>query len=167
MNDSTTLSRRSILGAAALGALGLAMPSGAEADEAPTGTLAPLMAVLRAHDKAYLAHDAAGVLATMTPDIFVLGTSTGEIWKGQKEVGEAYAHFFQDFDTNGQTFEPDFFEGGIDGNLGLFAATAKATSTKDGKTTTFGLNLSVAFAKVGDKWLIKAMHYSTAPADKA
>lgn len=167
MSETTSISRRTAVGAAAIGALALVAQAEAEAKDKPHGLIAPLVAVLRAHDKAYEAHDVAGVLATMTDDVFLLGTGPAEIWKGKKEVGQAYERFFQDFGKNSQTFEPEWFEGGIDGTLGLFAATTHVKTTKDGKTGEFGMNLSVAFASVGDKWLIKAMHYSTPAPHKA
>ena len=157
---SETLTRRAAVGAAALGALALATQTEAEAKDKPTA-IAPLVEVLRAHDKAYAAHDLNGVLATMTPDVLVLGTSPAEIWMGKKEVGQAYEHFFKDFDKSGETFDPQFVEGGIDGTLGLFAATTQVKLTKDGKKSDFGMNLSVAFSNVGGKWLIRALHYST------
>lgn len=167
MSESTSISRRTAVGAAAMGALALAVQPGAEGKDKPHGLIEPLLAVLRAHDKAYLGHDAQGVLATMTDDVFLLGTGPAEIWKGKKEVGAAYEHFFQDFEKNTESFEPEWVEGGIDGTLGLVAATTNVKVNKTGKAGSFGMNVSIAFANVGGKWLIKAMHYSTAAPHKA
>lgn len=167
MSETLSISRRTAVGAAAIGALALAVQPEAEAKDKPHGLIEPLVAVLRAHDKAYMSHDVAGVLATMTDDVFLLGTGPAEIWKGKKEVAQAYERFFQDFEKDAETFEPEWVEGGIDGALGLFAATAMVKVTKDGKKGQFGMNISIAFNNVGGKWLIKALHYSTAAPQKA
>ena len=163
MSDSSTLTRRATVGAAAVGALALAASSVAQADDS---SIAPLLKVLRAHDYAYMQHDVKGVLATMTENVFLLGSGTAEIWKGRKEVATAYEHFFKDFDKGPETFEAIFHEGAISGNIGYFTAALRVNTMKGSKKKQFPLNLSVAFAKVKESWFITGLHYSTSSSGK-
>lgn len=167
MSESSSMSRRQIFGAAALGVAAAVLPSAAEAKAPKTNTaLAPMLSVVQAHNKAMSAHDLKGVLATMTPDVFILGDGPKEILKGQKEVSAAYQKFFSETAT-GVTFEPAFYEGGISDNAGWVMAVTKLTSTKGTQKVERGLNVTVAFVKRNGSWMIRMLHFSSLPAKAA
>lgn len=167
MSESSSMSRRQIFGAAALGVAAVVLPSTAEAKAPKTNiALAPMLSVVQAHNKAFSAHDLQGVLATMTPDVFILGDGPNEILKGQKEVSAAYSKFFSETDK-GATFEPAFYEGGMATNAGWIMAVTKITSTKGKEKVERGLNVTVAFVHRGGKWMIRMLHFSSLPVKAA
>ena len=156
MSESSSMSRRQIFGAAALGVAAVVLPSAAEAKAPKTNNaLAPMLSVLQAHNKAFSAHDLKGVMATMTPDVFILGDGPSEILKGQKEVSAAYQKFFSD-SAKGEKFEPAFYEGGMSDNAGWIMAVTKIIHTKGNEKIERGLNVSVALVKRDGKWLIQS-----------
>lgn len=162
MSESPTMSRRQIFGAAALGVAAIATSTSAEAKTpVAKNVLAPLATVMQTHNKAFEAHDLKGVLATMTPDVLVIGAGPTQIAKGQKEVAAAYQRFFAD-SAKGEKFTPAFYEGGISDNAAWIMAVTQITSTKDGQKKEFGVNVTAALVKRGGKWLIRMFHFSSA-----
>ena len=159
MPETMTLSRRKLSLAVAFGAIGAATPLFAQGAK-PSPEVEALKALLDAHDKAFSAHDAKGVLALFAPNATVLGTGPGEIWGGHDEIATAYGHFFEDFDPGQQKIEPLWRDGHVIGDMAWLMAVTKVAMTKGGKTIEVGINLSVTFEKAAGKWLIRAMHFS-------
>jgi hypothetical protein len=57
-------------------------------------------ALLQHHDEAFSAQDLKGVMKTFVagPEIFLMGTGPGEIYRGEEGVEGAYSQFFTKFD---------------------------------------------------------------------
>lgn len=144
---------------AALGVVALAAPAMAQAGGSGDSVDA-LKALLAAHNKAFTNQDLAGVLATLSPDVAIIGTAPGEIWVGHTEATDAYTHFFTDFDPGKQSFEDLWHQGNVGPNGAWLMTMSKVTLQKEDKKTEFGLNLSMVCEKRDGKWLIRAMHFS-------
>lgn len=167
MLDEATISRRTLFGAAVLGLTAAALQSEAEAKSPkspPVGALLPLAAVMRAHDQAFSAHDLKGVLATMSPDAFVLGSGGGEIWKGTKEITARYEDLFKTFEKGSLSFEPVFYDGAVQDGMGWLMGVTRVTATHAGKRHERGINASIGFVQSNGKWQIRTFHYSSTPA---
>ncbi len=157
----TNLTRRNAVLAAAVGAAVLAVPAMAKTkDTQPDPSVEVLRALLKAHDQAFTDHDMKGLLATLSPECVLMGTSPGELWVGHDELTEAYKHFFADFDKGKQNFEHLWYDGNVGPAGAWLMTTSKVTLTKGKKSSEFGLNLSLTCEKHDDKWLIRAMHFS-------
>lgn len=159
MSDMPFMNRRQAAGAALLGALAAAVPALAEAKPAQSA-MEPIAALLHAHNKAFTAQDLRGVLATMTSNAVLMGTSPGELWAGQGEISDAYRHFFLDFDSGRQRFENLWWDGGVTGNTAWLMAVSKVTMLKGASKREFGLNVSLTCAREGGRWLIRSLHFS-------
>lgn len=144
---------------AAFGALALAAPKMAQAAEAD-GSVEALKALLEAHNKAFTAQDMAGVLATLSPEVTIMGTAPGELWIGHDEAEDAYVHFFGDFDPGQQSFESLWHQGNVGPKGAWLMSVSKVTMVKESKKTEFGLNMSLVCENADGRWRIRAMHFS-------
>lgn len=164
---TNNITRRNAVLAAAVGAAALAVPALAQTkDKQPDPSVEVLRALLKAHDTAFTNQDLKGVLATLSPECALMGTTPGELWIGHEEISTAYKHFFEDFDKGKQSFEHLWYDGNV-GPAGAWLMTvSKVTLTKDSKSSDFGLNLSITCEKHDDEWLIRAMHFSNPTGSK-
>jgi uncharacterized protein (TIGR02246 family) len=160
MPVSLALPRRQVLLGAALGGLAMAAPALAQNKAADAATIDALKAVFDNYEKAFSAHDAAGVLKVFAPNAIIMGTGPGEIWGGAAEITEAFKHFFELFDPGKQKSEPLFRDGHAVGDMAWLMSMSKVAFTKGTTTVEFGLNTSVVFEKIGGAWLVRAMHFS-------
>jgi uncharacterized protein (TIGR02246 family) len=160
MPESLTLPRRQVVLGSALGGIAVAVPTLAQTTPAATAPVDALKAILDAYEKAFSAHDAAGVLKLFAPNAIGVGTGPGEIWGGTAEITEAFKHFFELFDVGKQKFEPLFRDGHALGDMAWLVSMSKVSFTKGADTVEFGLNTSVVFEKIDGAWLVRAMHFS-------
>lgn len=161
MHDETPMSRRQAVGAAALGALALAVPTLAEAKPKGPETDA-IKALLAAHNKALTNHDLKGVLATMAPHAVLMGNGSGELWVGHAEISEAYKHFFADFEKGSQKIQDMWYDEKMGGDLASLMVVSKVTMTSGGKSSEVGMNTSILCEKKAGGWIIRNLHYSNA-----
>ena len=133
-------------------------PAQAQESKADPGVLD----LLKQHDDAMNQHNLDGILALFAPGpkTVVMGTGPGERYQGREEIKTAYTEFFKDFDKGTLEHECYWKEGGGSANLRWGAAMCKFTDSKAGKKREYGLNVSVALEKEGDKWQFVMMHYS-------
>jgi len=133
------------------------------ADEPAAG----LRATFDAHETAMNGHDLAGVMKLYAPDdkTVVLGTAAGERWVGNKQIEDAYRHFFMDFDSGTLERSCPWVQGDVNGDLGWLAATCEYKDSLKGVPRGFALNVSVVLQKYDGEWRVRAMHFSnpTAP----
>jgi len=114
------------------------------------------------HDEFMNQQNLDGVLTLFvsSPKAVMLGTGPGERYQGQEEIKTAYTEFFKDFDKGTLKRECYWRDGGGNETLKWGAAMCKFTDSKDGKTREYGLNMSGAIEKQGDKWQFVMLHYS-------
>ncbi len=88
-------------------------------------------ALLEKHDAAFSAQDVKGVMKTYKtgPEIFLMGTGPGEIYRGKEGVEAAYNQFFTRFEKGSLTITYNWISAGSKGDMAWFAAegTIKAT----------------------------------------
>lgn len=136
-------------------------PASAQTSVGENPELAPIRALLDAHDAAFANHDLDGVMATMSEKAAIMGSGPGEIWSGPDEIKAAHQQLFQGFDYGEQNFEYEFDIGELSGDKGWMMTSGNVTGKKDGMEFTFPINVSLIVTKDGEKWLIAAMHFST------
>ena len=141
--------------------IAVAATADAETSQQANPELDQVRALLRTHDEAFTNQNLDGVMACFTEKASIMGSGPGEIWSGPDEIKVAYQHFFEGFDKGEQKFEYQFRIGGATSDMGWLMASGNVTGKKDGKDFAFPLNVSITVAKMGDKWLIAAMHFST------
>ena len=113
----------------------VAVPSVADAKASPSERpeIAPIRALLRAHDEAFTNHDLNGVMACLTENAAIMGTGPGEIWSGPAEIKMAYEHFFQGFDKGQQKFDYHFRISGVTAKMGWLMTAGNVRGEKYGK----------------------------------
>jgi ketosteroid isomerase-like protein len=155
--------REAILAGVAGIAAAIAVPPAASAQTSvgDNPELAPIRALLDAHDAAFANHDLDGVMACMSPKAAIMGCGPGEIWSGPDEIKAAHQQLFEAFDYGEQNFEYEFDIGEVSVDKGWMMTSGNVTGKKDGKEFTFPINISLSVTKDGEKWLIAAMHFST------
>ena len=156
MTERVSLPRRELALGAAL--FGIAAAAGAQTKAADS--VADIKALLDSYQKAFSAHDMAGVLNLFAPNAIVVGTGPGEIWGGAAEIREAYRRFFELFEKGKQTHETLFIDGHALGDMAWLVSMVKVSFSKGPDKTEFGLNISAVFEKSGGKWLFRALHFS-------
>ena len=151
-----------ITSVAGLSALAMAAPAArAEDPKQANPEVEKIRALLKAHDKAMTNHDLKGVMALLTERAAIMGTGPGEVWVGPEEIKVAYEHFFEGFDKGEQNFEYHFKIGGVSTDMGWLMASGNVTGKKNGKASSFPVNISLTVAKHSGQWKIAAMHFST------
>jgi len=119
-------------------------------------------ALLEQHDAAFSAQDVKGVMKTYVsgPEIFLMGTGPGEIYRGKEGVEGAYNQFFTKFDkgTVGCTYK--WVSAGSRADWAWFAAEGTITGKIKGETKEIGVNYSGTLQKHKGKWHFLAMHFS-------
>jgi uncharacterized protein (TIGR02246 family) len=142
------------------GLLGLAGAIPAEGAGSPEA-LEELKRLLDRHDMAFNAHDLDGVLELFLPtEAAVMGTGPGELWVGREEIGNAYRHFFEDFERDGQSSEYSWRTGSVGVEIAWLMSVSRVTMKQGEEVREFDLNISAVFEKVDGRWYIAAMHFS-------
>ena len=143
------------------GAVAVPPPASAQTSVGENPELAPIRALLDAHDAAFANHDLDGVMATMSEKAAIMGSGPGEIWSGPDEIKAAHQQLFEGFDYGEQNFEYEFDIGEVSADRGWMMTSGNVSGKKDGTEFTFPINISLSVTKDGEKWLIAAMHFST------
>jgi ketosteroid isomerase-like protein len=119
-------------------------------------------ALLQRHDAAFAAQDLKGVMKTFVagPEIFLMGTGPGEIYRGKEGVEGAYSQFFTAFDKGSLVINYDWVSAGSRGDLAWFAAEGTIKGTSKDQTREIGVNISGTLLKQKGNWRFLAMHFS-------
>jgi ketosteroid isomerase-like protein len=127
-----------------------------------TKLLGQVTALLKRHDAAFAAQDIKGVMKTYVsgPQIFLMGTGPGEIYRGSEGIEKAYSQFFTKFEKGSVEFEYHWVSAGSRGDLAWFAAEYAITGKIKDEIKEIGINLSGTMQKQKGKWRILAMHFS-------
>lgn len=139
-----------------------AQPGAVKTVEASPEAIQGVKAALEQHDKAFTNHDLEGVLAAYQtgPHAVLMGTGPGEMWAGKEEIGDAYKHFFADFDKGAQDFKYAFVNAEARGDVAWLSAMGDVVCRKEGKEKKFALNVSCVLVKDQDAWKISLLHFS-------
>lgn len=122
-----------------------------------------LKAVLNQHDEAINTQD---IKALMTfyaddPGVVLMGTGSGEFWKGKAAIEDFYKQFFQDFKAGTLKHECPETSSGRDGNVGwLIASCNMQDATPDGQTREYLLNVSGVLKQEKSGWKFQTLHFS-------
>ena len=118
--------------------------------------------LLEQHDAAFAAQDLKGVMKTYVsgPQIFLMGTGPGEIYRGPEGIEGAYNQFFTKFEKGTVAFTYNWVSAGSKGDLAWFAAEYTIKGKVKGETKEIGVNVSGTLQKQKGKWYILAMHFS-------
>lgn len=140
----------------------LATISQCRADDADTELLNQTTALLARHDAAFAAQDVKGIMATYVsgPQIFLMGTGPGEMYRGSEGIEAAYNQFFTKFDKGTAGFTYHWITVGSKADMAWFAAEYTLKGKVQGKDSEVGLNLSGTLQKENGRWSILAMHFS-------
>lgn len=146
---------RSLLLAAALSATCIPVLA---ADDAATG----VRELFEAHEKAFNAHDLAGVMKLYAPGdkTVAMGTGPGERWIGTAEIEDAYKHFFADFDPGTIKRTCPWILSDASGDVGWVSASCDYEDSLKGTQRAYALNISVVLQKLDGTWKLRAMHFS-------
>lgn len=127
-----------------------------------TKLVCQVTALLERHDAALAAHDIKGIMQTYGagPEILLMGTGPGEIYRGVEGVEGAYSQFFTRFDMGSMGFSYDWVSAGSRGDVAWFAAEGRIKARMMDETKEIGFNLSGTLQKKKGKWRFVAMHFS-------
>jgi len=140
----------------------LAVASPCLADKEGAKLTGQVTALLAQHDKAFAAQDLKGIMKTYLagPEIFLMGTGPGEIYRGLEGVQGAYRQFFTKFDKGSLGFTYDWVSAGSRGDIAWFSAEGKIKGKLKDKKKEIGVNLSGTLLKQKGTWHFVAMHFS-------
>lgn len=118
--------------------------------------------LLGQHDAAFAAQDLKGVMKTYVsgPQIFLMGTGPGEIYRGQEGIEGAYNQFFTKFKKGTVEFVYNWVSAGSMGDFAWFAAEYTIKGKVNEEAKEIEINLSGTLQKQKDRWHILAMHFS-------
>jgi ketosteroid isomerase-like protein len=119
-------------------------------------------ALLQQHDAALSAQDLKGVMKTFVagPEIFLMGTGPGEIYRGEEGVEGAYSQFFTRFDKGSLSVDYDWISAGSRGDLAWFGAEGSIRGKLKDRMKAIGFNLSGTLLKQKGAWRFLSMHFS-------
>jgi len=119
-------------------------------------------ALLKQHDTAFASQDITGIMKTYVsgPQIFLMGTGPGEIYRGPEGIEGAYNQFFTKFEKETVKVTYNWISAGSMGDLAWFAAEYAIKGNIQGAAKEMEFNLSGTLQKLKDKWHILAMHFS-------
>lgn len=130
--------------------------------------LAGVRALFDAHEQAMEKQDLPSLMKLYAPGdkTVVMGTGPGETWVGEKEIADAYKHFFADYDPGTIKRTCPWVVGEVSGDVGWLNASCEYQDSLKDKPRSFALNVSVVLQKIEGTWKLRAMHFSnlTAPA---
>ncbi len=140
----------------------LTMVSPCLAEQAETELLDQVTTLLKQHDTAFAAQDIQGVLNTYIsgPQIFLMGTGPGEIYRGMEGVEGAYNQFFTKFEKGAVAISYDWLSAGFVDDFAWFAGEYTLKGTINGEMKEIGFNVSGTLQNQKGKWHILAMHFS-------
>ena len=132
------------------------------AEEADTEVLNQVTMLLKQHDTAFAAQDIKGVMKTYIsgPQIFLMGTGPGEIYRGPEGVEGAYNQFFTKFEKGTVGFTYHWVSAGSMNDFAWFAAEYTIKGKVKGEMKEVGFNVSGTLQNQEGKWHILAMHFS-------
>jgi hypothetical protein len=118
--------------------------------------------LLEKHDAAFSAQNVKGVMKTFIkgPQIFLMGSGPGEIYRGEDGVEAAYRQFFTRFDKGSLKFSYNWVSAGSRRDMAWFAAECTINATVKGEKKELGLNISGTLLKVKGEWRFIAVHFS-------
>jgi ketosteroid isomerase-like protein len=119
-------------------------------------------ALLKQHDKAFAAQDIKGIIKMYVsgPQIFLMGTGPGEIYRGPEGIEGAYNQFFTKFEKDALDFTYNWISAGSMGDFAWFGAEYTIKGNVQGEAKEIGFNLSGTIQKVKGKWHFLTMHFS-------
>ena len=139
-----------------------AVVSPSHAGNAGARLVGQVIALLEQHDAAFAAQDVTGVMKTYVagPEIFLMGTGPGEIYRGKEGIEGAYSQFFNKFDKGSVGFTYNWVSAGSRGDWAWFATECMIKGKIKDEMKEIGINLSGTLQKHKGKWRILAMHFS-------
>lgn len=139
-----------------------AMSSPCFADKADTELLDQVTALLKRHDAAFAAQDLKEVMETYIsgPQIFLMGTGPGEMYREPEGVEAAYSTFFTKFEKGTVGFNYNWVSAGSMGDLAWFAAEYTIKGKVKDEMKEVGFNVSGTLQRQEGNWHILAMHFS-------
>jgi len=140
----------------------LAVASPCLADKEGAKLTGQVTALLAQHDKALSAQDIKGIMKTYVagPEIFLMGTGPGEIYRGQEGVAGAYSQFFTRFDKGSLGVTYGWVSAGSRGDLAWFSAEGTMKGKVKDTMKEIGVNFSGTLLKQKGTWRFVAMHFS-------
>ena len=140
----------------------IALVSPCRGDESGTKLLGKVTELLEKHDAAYSAQDVQGIMKTYVsgPQIFLMGTGPGEIYRGQEGIKNAYREFFTKFEKGTAAVSYDWVSAGSRGDMAWFAAQSRITGKVKGEVKEVSLNLSGTLQKQKGSWRFLSAHFS-------
>jgi ketosteroid isomerase-like protein len=119
-------------------------------------------ALLKQHDAAFSAQDVRGVMKTYItgPEIFLMGTGPGEMYRTSEGVEGAYKQFFTRFDKGSLISAYDGVSAGSHGDMAWFAAEWLVKGKVKGEAKEVKFNVSGTLLKKKGEWRLVAMHFS-------
>jgi uncharacterized protein (TIGR02246 family) len=135
-----------------------AAPCLAQPSESPQVT--EIKKVLENHQEAFQKRDMSGTMSFFAqgPDTVLMGTGSGEIYKGKDAIEKAYQEFFKTFDTEKHKFT--WMQVKVKDNVAWVMFTSQITSTLKNVSNQFDLHWSGVLEKQNGKWQFVAVHFS-------
>lgn len=129
---------------------------------AGTKLVGQVTTLLAQHDKALASQDVKGIMKTYVagPEIFLMGTGPGEIYRGQEGVAGAYSQFFTRFDKGSLGVTYNWVSAGSRGDLAWFSAEGTMKGKVKDKMKEIGVNFSGTLLKQKGTWRFVAIHFS-------
>jgi ketosteroid isomerase-like protein len=142
--------------------MGLVAALPALAEDGGAKLTGQVTALLQQHDAAFAAQDLKGVMKTFVagPEIFLMGTGPGEIYRGKEGVEGAYRQFFTKFEKGSVAVTYDWVSAGSRGDLAWFAAEGTIKGKEKDQTGEIGVNISGTLLKQKGGWRFLAVHFS-------
>lgn len=122
-----------------------------------------LKAVLNQHDEAINTQDIKALMAFYAddPGVVLMGTGSGEFWKGKPAIEEFYKQFFQDFKAGTLKHECPEASSGREGDVAwLVASCNMQDAAPDGQAREYLLNVSGVLKKEKAGWKFQTLHFS-------
>jgi ketosteroid isomerase-like protein len=121
-----------------------------------------IVSLLQKHDQALNQKDLDALMSLYSTDdtTVLMGAGPGEKWVGKGEIGDAYKHFFQDFDKGSLTRDCFWKTSASNGDVAWLSAICKMGDSLKGRKREYGLNISAVFERQGGAWLIRSMGFS-------
>jgi ketosteroid isomerase-like protein len=140
----------------------LAAASPCLAEDAGTKLTRQVTTLLEKHDAAFSAQDVKGVMKTYIhgPQIFLMGSGPGEIYRGEDGVETAYSQFFTRFDKGSLKFSYNWVSAGSRRDMAWFAAECTIDGTVKDVKKELGFNVSGTLLKQKGEWRFIAVHFS-------
>ncbi|HTP65385.1 MAG TPA: nuclear transport factor 2 family protein [Geobacteraceae bacterium] len=119
-------------------------------------------ALLQKQDVSLNAHDVKGVMKTYLagPEIILMGTGPGEVYRGVEGVEGAYSQFFTRFEKGTLSIAYDWVSAGSREDLGWFAAEGTIKAKIKEQMKEIGFNMSGTLIKQKGGWRFVIMHFS-------